>query len=87
MEDVFFRPGQHQRVLSGELDLRVIEKLAQQPLDEGLEGLAGFCEKEDALLGGPVKFEAGGLGGDPKLADGSLRGEDELYRVDPQRGC
>ena len=42
------------------------------------EVFAGFGEGEGAGGFGPVEFEAGGLGGDPDLADGSVGGNDEF---------
>ncbi len=53
---------------------------AEEALDQGLQIFAGLG-KDEAVRGfGPVQLEAGGLSGDPDLADGRIWGENELSR-------
>jgi hypothetical protein len=52
--------------------------LAEQALDEDLEVFAGFAESKGVDGFGPVELEAGGLGGDPDLANGGVGRDDEL---------
>ena len=76
---IVFRRVQGDSVLgSGEGDGGVGEVFAEEALGEGLEVFAGFGESEGVGGVGPFEFEAGGLGGDPDLADGRVGGDDEL---------
>jgi hypothetical protein len=50
----------------------------EEPLHEDGEILAGFGEDEGVLGVAPLQFEAGGEGGDPNLADGSVGSYDEF---------
>ena len=63
---------------SREGDGGVVEVFAEEALGEGFEVFAGFGEGEGVGGFGPVEFEAGGLGGDPDLADRSVGGDDEF---------
>ena len=54
------------------------EEFAEEALGEGLQGFASLREDEGGGGLGPVELEAGGLGRDPDLTDGGVRGEDEL---------
>ena len=58
--------------------------LAKQALDEGLEIFAGLGKGEGAGGFGPVELIAGGEGGDPDLADGSVGRDDELAGAVPE---
>jgi hypothetical protein len=62
----------------GKGDGRIAEVFAEEALGEGFEVFSGFAEGEGAGGFGPVEFEAGGLGGDPYLANGCVGGDDEL---------
>jgi hypothetical protein len=62
----------------GERDGWIVEVFAQEALGEGLQVFSGFGEDEGTRSLGPLKLEAGGGGGDPELADGSIWREDEF---------
>ena len=62
----------------GEGDGGVFEVFAEKTLDEDPQVFPGFGEDEGLRGLGPVELEAGGLGGDPDLADRGVGGEDEL---------
>jgi hypothetical protein len=63
---------------SGEGDGGVAEVLAEEALSEGFEVFAGFGEGKGASAFGEFEFEAGGLGGDPDLADRGVGGDDKF---------
>ncbi len=62
----------------GEGDGGVFQVFAEEALDKEPQVFAGFREDESFRGFGPIELEAGGLGGDPDLADGGVGGEDEL---------
>jgi len=67
-------PGQ----ASGEGDGGIGEVFAEESLGEGFESFGGLGEGEGFGDFIPVELVAGGLGGDPDLADGSVGRDDEF---------